>query len=100
MPVFYHRLALAELKNAVRWYARAGAKVANRFLAQVHAATSRVEANPSVGSPCYGAYRFIFVRKFPYVIYYRELTATSVMVYAIAHGRRRPGYWLRRLNRP
>jgi plasmid stabilization system protein ParE len=76
MPILYHRLALAELRQAVRWYAHASAFVAGRFLTHVHAAIARVEANPGIGAPCFGTYRFISVRKFPFVIYYRELSAT------------------------
>jgi toxin ParE1/3/4 len=33
---------------------------------------------------------------FPYLVVYRELAA-SVQIVAIAHGKRRPGYWQRRL---
>ena len=49
--------------------------------------------NPSLGSR-YGTseVRYFLVRRFPYVVYYSE-GEEVVRVIAIAHGRRRPGYW-------
>jgi len=40
--------------------------------------------------------RRIRMKLFPYTVYFRELTGT-VQVLAVAHHRRRPGYWLGRL---
>ena len=40
------------------------------------------------------------VRRFPFVIYFEPVAAGVVYVYAVAHARPRPGYWLRRVNRP
>lgn len=36
------------------------------------------------------------VRRFSYILYYEILDPTQVVVYAVAHSSRRPGYWLRR----
>jgi len=36
------------------------------------------------------------VRRFSYVLYYEVLDPTQVLIYAVAHTSRRPGYWLRR----
>jgi plasmid stabilization system protein ParE len=74
--------------------------VARRFVTAVEDATDRVDQNPAVGSPCFGQYRWVRIRRFPYLLYYRELTPTVTLIYAVAHGRRRPGYWLRRTRRP
>lgn len=40
--------------------------------------------------------RRIRMNQFPYTVHFRE-TAGSVQVLAVAHHRRRPGYWLGRL---
>lgn len=37
------------------------------------------------------------MRRFPYVIFYEEFHAT-ISIYAIAHAKRKPGYWLGRLK--
>ena len=41
--------------------------------------------------------RHTILRRFPFVVYYRE-SADSVVVYAVAHGRRKPDYWKDRLS--
>ncbi|HKI37123.1 MAG TPA: hypothetical protein VKA46_35040 [Gemmataceae bacterium] len=40
------------------------------------------------------------VRRFQYVLYYEIIDPSRVRVFAVAHTRRRPGYWLRRLIHP
>ncbi|HEY2411494.1 MAG TPA: hypothetical protein VGI40_04600, partial [Pirellulaceae bacterium] len=40
-------------------------------------------------------YRFHRTHTFPYVLYYLELE-DHVCIMAIAHEKRRPGYWMRR----
>jgi hypothetical protein len=41
-------------------------------------------------------YRWVRTRRFPYILYYRLVDADEVLIVAVAHARRRPGYWLRR----
>jgi len=57
-------------------------------LAQITAALSRW--------PQYleGTRRYV-MRRFPFVLIYRDLEGT-IQILAIAHGRRRPGYWYAR----
>jgi hypothetical protein len=38
------------------------------------------------------------MRRFPYLVVYREVS-TGLQVIAVAHGRRRPGYWKNRASR-
>jgi plasmid stabilization system protein ParE len=38
---------------------------------------------------------FRLVRRFPYVVVYRQIAA-RVQIVAVAHGKRKPGYWKRR----
>ncbi len=55
-----------------------------------------IQQNPNRGAPYKATgYRYLLVRRFPNVIYYLELDAVT-WVAAIAHSRRRPGYWRRR----
>ena len=52
------------------------------------------------GSPFGTRYRWMRVRRFPYILYYEILDPFRVRVYAVAHTSRHPGYWLRRATRP
>ena len=38
-------------------------------------------------------YRWVRVRRFPYVLIFRQRSRESVMVMAVANTSRRPGYW-------
>ncbi len=100
MPVFFHRLAAAEYHHARRAYGRQSAAVATRFETAFAATVARIDASPATGAPAHGAYRWVKVGRFSYLLWYRELSPGQVLVYAVAHTSRRPGYWLRRANQP
>jgi toxin ParE1/3/4 len=42
--------------------------------------------------------RRIRLRRFPYAIFYRMLAGGGLQVTALAHHRKRPGYWLQRVG--
>ena len=98
--VIFHRLAVAEARAASRWYARRSAAAATRFRMAVNDVTNRMSTAPDQGSPFGWRYRWMAVRRFPYVLYYEILDPYRVRVYAVAHTSRRPGYWLRRIIHP
>jgi plasmid stabilization system protein ParE len=98
--VIYHRLADAEYQRTCRALGRQGLARRNRFIQAVDDAVGRIVANPAVGSPVFGAYRWVRAGRFQYLLFYRQLAADLIVIYAVAHARRRPGYWLRRANRP
>jgi plasmid stabilization system protein ParE len=96
VSVVFHRLAREEYRQALRWYARRGAVLAQRFRQAVDQVVQAIAAAPAQGAVFRGPFRWMRTRRFPYVLYYRVLTPNQVMVLAVAHARRRPGYWLRR----
>jgi plasmid stabilization system protein ParE len=100
VPVEFHRLATRDFVQARRHYARQDPSVEARFVAAVREAVLRAEANPYLGSPTHGSYYWVRTRRFPYVLYYEVIAPDLVRFYAVAHARRRPGYWLRRTRRP
>ena len=57
VAVSFHRLAAAEFVAARRWYAHRSPTAEARFVAAVRAAVQQIEANPTVGSPSFGACR-------------------------------------------
>lgn len=95
-PVDFHRLAEDEVRAARRYYARASAAMAARFVAALGDATARVAANPAGWPADAHGTRACRLRKFPYRLVYVEEPA-RVLVLAVPHDRRRPGYWRRRL---
>ena len=94
--VDFHNQAEAEVRSARRYYARAGVGVASRFLAALNDAVARIGANPTMWPPGGHGTRSCRLRKFPHRLVDIE-QPTRVLVLAVAHNRRRPGYWRRRL---
>jgi toxin ParE1/3/4 len=85
---------------ASRWYDRETAGLGLAFLRMVDRAIAQIESVPSSGSPVPGVadagVRRVLVRRFPYHVVYIDLP-DRVQVLAVAHQRRRPGYWMRRI---
>jgi plasmid stabilization system protein ParE len=88
---------LAEAEEAARWYARRSPQAAAAFAGELDVAASAIERAPATW-PTYdhGTRRFL-LRRFPYSVIYR-IEPSRIVIVAIAHGRRRPGYWKERLN--
>ena len=103
-PVRVEPEAKQELAAAAAWYEHRRAGLGLELLAEVDAvvaaiarAPSRFPLYPRVGSEL--AVRRAPARRFPYAIAFVELP-TVVRVLAVAHDRRRPGYWVGRLKGP
>ncbi|SRR5216683_1928898 len=94
--VTFHRLALREYQAAQRWYARRSLQALRRFQGAVDQAVERIASGPDQWPPFGKSYRWVRASKFPYVLYYRILDGNRVLIMAVAHSRRRPGYWRRR----
>jgi plasmid stabilization system protein ParE len=91
-----HPLAVREARAAYRWYARRNPGAAQRFQDALRRAVQRIATTAEQGSPYRQRYRWVRLQRFPYLVYYEVRDPRPVLVYAIAHASRRPGYWLRR----
>lgn len=100
VTVAFHRLAARELRKACEWYEERGAGLGRSFAAEVDLATERIATAPERWPIFRKNYRWLRLHRFPYVLYYTVVDPHRVLVLAVAHGRRRPGYWLHRANRP
>ena len=91
-PIQLHPQAVTEAQAAYRWYRDRNPIAAEAFLAELDRATEQVSENP-LRWPVYrqGTRRFL-LRRFPFVVVYREV-GEVVQIVAVAHGRRKPGYW-------
>jgi toxin ParE1/3/4 len=97
-PVAYHPEAEEELDAAVDIYEAQRQGRGVKFRQAVVRAESDIQSAPKA-SPKYKRTRCreYIVRRFPYAIYSVE-HRRSIEVIAVAHGRRKPGYWHRRLK--
>ncbi len=88
----FHPEAVEEARAAREWYEERSASAAAAFIAELDAAVASIAEAPDRWSLyLYGTRRFLF-RRFLYFLVYRE-RGEVLQVLAVAHGRRRPGYW-------
>jgi len=95
--IVVHPLAKKEYWAARRWYGRRSSWAEQRFADEVIETLNRIVANPFLGPTYLGGVRWRRIRRFPYLIIYLPSDSGPITVIAIAHGRRRKGYWARRL---
>jgi toxin ParE1/3/4 len=92
----------AEYRLAGRWYEERREHLGIEFFDAVDAAVDQIVAMPRAGGlvprvPSELTVRRRAVSRFPYHVIYLE-TPTEIRILAIAHDRRKPGYWHARLR--
>ena len=90
------RLAADEFRKAEHRYRRLTPATGQRFRQAVNDAIQRIATVAEQGSPYRHRYRWMQVKRFPYLIYYEIRDPHPVYVYAVAHTSRRLGYWRQR----
>lgn len=85
-----------EAMNARDMYAARSPAAAKRFAAEVDRAIERIAEAPERWPKHAANTRFFRLRRFPYLVIYR-IEQAKITVVAVAHARRKPGYWKRRL---
>ena len=78
------------------WYARRSKRAAGMFLDELDGAMDQIAQNPEQHPRHDLGTRRIVLRRFPFVIVRKAVAGVEII--AIAHGRRRPGYWRERLG--
>lgn len=92
----------AEYRLAGRWYETRREQLGIEFFDAVDATIEQIVAMPRAGSrvqrlPADLTVRRRAVTRFPYHVVYLEMS-THIRILAIAHDRRKPGYWKDRLK--
>jgi plasmid stabilization system protein ParE len=82
-----------ELVEGAAYYAReANADIANEFVSEFERSAKLLADFPKLGATWRGRIRRLPLRRFPYSIVYC-LSDSEVRILAVAHQRRRPGFW-------
>jgi toxin ParE1/3/4 len=90
--------ALREIDDAFEWYLERSPQAAEAFVREVDSAVALIASSPTIWPRFEAGTRRYVLRKFPYNIIYREIPV-GLEVVAVAHHKRRPRYWIRRLRR-
>jgi toxin ParE1/3/4 len=88
----FHPEALREVWAARDWYRARDARAGAQFLEEVERAIDRISSSYGTWPPHALGTRRYMLRRFPFLVVYRELV-DRIQILAIAHARRRPGYW-------
>ena len=94
----FHPDAEEEFIEAAAYYERNVPGLGERFAREVRRAIERLLEHPEIGSPIDPNLRRAILTRFPYSLIY-SFTSDLLRVVAVAHARRRPGYWRTRINR-
>ncbi|MFT4559513.1 MAG: type II toxin-antitoxin system RelE/ParE family toxin [Planctomycetales bacterium] len=95
--VRFHPTAVEEATEARRWYFERSHTAAVAFDEALALAVQQLADHPNRWARYLHGTRHIILQKFPYVIVYRVLDS-AVEIVAVAHEKRRPGYWKSRSN--
>lgn len=91
-PVDLHPEAIAEARVAFEWYRERSEQAASAFLSELDNAVEQIAEAPTRWPLYLHDTRRFLLRRFPFSVVYREVNEI-VQIVAVAHGRRKPGYW-------
>lgn len=87
-----HPEALAEARAAYAWYRERNAVAAAAFMDELDAAVLAIGTDPLAWPAYLAGTRRYLLRRFPFSVVFR-VREDGLQVVAVAHARRRPGYW-------
>lgn len=81
-----------EFVEAAKFYERREEGLGDRFLDELENCLERITSQPSLGNAVTRTLRRRILRKFPFSVIY-AYEKKSIVVVAVAHTSRKPGYW-------
>jgi hypothetical protein len=95
----FHQDVLSEVEDAAHWYQDQRPGLGDEFIVVLDEVFAALERGPVLSSPEPEdpRTRRVFVPRFPYAIVFVE-TDEEFFVVAVAHLKRRPGYWRHRIE--
>ncbi len=99
MKLKYHPQARLELNEAADYYEKRQSGLGWDFLEEVQLAIRRILDFPNAWQPLSSNTRRCLTKRFPFGVVY-QIKTDEVRIIAIAHLKRRPGYWRSRVGEP
>jgi plasmid stabilization system protein ParE len=91
-PAHVHPEAEREADSAFEWYWLRSESSALSFDAELRHAFSFLRRSPKACTPYIAGARRLMLKKIPFFVVFRELPRKTQII-AVAHAKRRPGYW-------
>lgn len=95
-PVRVHPEAEAEADGAFEYLWARSESAALGFDAELRIAFSTLRKSPRICAPYLRGTRRIMLKRYPFFVVFREFPR-KIQIIAVAHAKRRPGYWANRL---
>jgi toxin ParE1/3/4 len=95
ISVKYHEAAEEELLSEIAYFELHLPGLGRRFYTEVQRVEKLLAQFPQSGQEISPGARKYAMRAFPFSLIY-SIEKDSLLILAVAHQRRRPGYWLRR----
>ncbi|HEY6765808.1 MAG TPA: type II toxin-antitoxin system RelE/ParE family toxin [Candidatus Sulfotelmatobacter sp.] len=95
-PFRFHPEAREEFRNAIRWYRARDRQPSSEFRASVSDAIRLVAQAPHRWMKYLHGTRRLVIQRFPFSVVYLD-DPDIVTIIAVAHSKRKPGYWKGRL---
>jgi len=97
LPLEFHPDARIDALEAYDWYAERSQQAADTFHEELQVAGRAIQqSSERWANYLFGTRRYL-MKRYPFVVVYR-LAADRIEIMAVAHGRRKPGYWKGRLD--
>ena len=90
--VEFHPEAESEFIAAARYYESQAENLGLNFITAVQGTYQWISEYPEIGRPFGRRLRRVLVPRFPYSLIYR-VEPQRILIVAVAHLHRRPGYW-------
>jgi len=95
--------ALDELADAAAWYEERRPGLGDELLAEVHRMMAAIDARPAsfprtLDAPPELGIRRALLDRFPFALMFMQVPGGDLRVVAVAHAKRRPGYWIWRVQ--
>ncbi len=95
-PIFVHPEARAEIRKSLIWYLEQSESVAFGFSAEVQNAFLAISKNPQLYPKYWHGIQRNVLDRYPFSVIYID-NPDTIQIVAVAHAKRRPGYWQKRL---
>jgi plasmid stabilization system protein ParE len=96
-PIRLRLEAELEIEEAFERYRQESQRLADRFLDEINLSLRNIRSTPRLYPPFTHSTRRRVLGSFPFSVIYRE-KEDVVLIVAIAHAKRREGYWAKRLK--
>jgi len=94
----FHPKATEEFIEASLFYGRQVPGLGGAFVTEVERSVKLLVDQPEIGQIIDAELRRLVLYRFPYSLIY-SIERNKIWIVAVAHQRRRPGYWRARLDR-